>query len=409
PLKEQLAWVKHWFKEGAKRAKSRNATSNAEGGKKGGKTSPKLNGENGAGATVMPSQLAGASIRDLQRTHTGPLPQHRKTSVGHRPELQSRATMPARPRINTTSSTDSRTSMQRKRSSLSPHTLTPHSSYHRRSSAGLRGRKSTSSSVSSIRSAYQSVGGGGGGGAGKGHHHTHSKASSTSSASASLASPSGMSSASGSKMGRSPHASVKVLPATPTGTSFSSGIRVSRRPPPGGLGTLPVFPENNPKGTFGVGPGSPSLPVFARRKRSVFKGPMGGGSPSGFGGRVGGNSRSGSVPRRSGEMIMGITEEDEEEDEHEDAFEDEEVDEEVDQFGPELVLAGSHVESVVAEHANLEEPVGISPVEGNGAGGVLLPVLAEVSGSKTPLTAEALAKMEEQEEEKLGAADKEKG
>ncbi|KAK0325959.1 hypothetical protein LTR82_002704 [Friedmanniomyces endolithicus] len=403
PLKEQLAWVKHWFKEGAKRAKSPNPTNNAEGGKKGGKMSPSLDSENGVGATTMPSQLAGASIRDLQRTHTGPLPQHRKASVGHRPDLQSRATMPARPRINTASSTDSRTSMQRKRSSLSPHTLTPHASYHRRSSAGLRGRKSTSSSVSSIRSAYQSVGGGGGGGGaggGKGHHHSHSKASSTSSASASLASPSGISNASGSKMGRSPHASVKVLPSTPTGTNFPSGIRVSRRPPPGGLGTLPVFAGSDMKGAFGVGPGSPSLPVFARRKRSVFKGPMGGGSPSGFGGRGGGNSRSGSGPRRSGEMIMGITEEDEEEGEAEDAFEDEEVDEELDQFGPELLSPGGHAESLSTKRLNSGALVISSAVDSDSAGGVLLPALADGGSGKTPLTAEALAKMEEQEKEK---------
>ncbi|KAK3677490.1 hypothetical protein LTR78_002340 [Recurvomyces mirabilis] len=386
PLKEQLAWVKHWFKEGAKRAKS---PSNAEGKK--GKTSPQLGSD---GTTVSPSR---DGVPEIQRVLTGPLTQHRKASVGSRPELQQRATMPARPRINTMSSTESRSSLQRKRTSLSPHTITPHSSY-RRSSAGLRGRKSTSSSVSSIRSAYHSVGG---------HQHTQSKASSTSSNS--VASPSNLSQASGSRMARSPHASVKVLPATPTNGTFPSGMRVSRRPLPGALGSLPTFAEAS-KNTFNnLAPGSPSLPVFARRKRSVFKGPLSG-SPSGFArtATVGNSSRSGSVQgRRSGEMIMGITEEDEEEAELDAEFEDEDV-EEVDQFGPELVAASRiqlhQVGPVVAVGEDIPEPVtpvSVAPPEDLASGAVsprTVPLLPNGGAGPIPLTAAALAKMEEVQE-----------
>lgn len=404
PLKNQLAWVKHWFKEGAKRAKSPTGGSGSANSKQA-KTNPKIE----ANGQPLPDPDV---PNNLHRTSTGPLPQHRKSNVGTRPDLQSRATMPARPRINTTSSTGSVTSVnaRAKRTSLSPGTLTPHSSYRR--SSGLRGRKSTSSSVSSIRSTYQ----------GAGHKHSHSKTSSTSSAS--LASPSGLSSASGSRLARSPHSSVKVLPATPTGTAtLPSGIRVSRRPPPGGLGTLPGFAEA--RGAFGgLAPASPGLPVFARRKRSVFKGPMAGGasgggggsggSPSGFGRQSlsAGASRSGSVHgRRSGEMItQEITEEDEFEDEVE-----------VDQFGPELstvvpLISGSSglvprgVGGIVAEE--LSEPR-FSPLSTDREDDPLgSPRTAGVEGvGGVPLTAEALAKMEEEAETAMGKekAEEDKG
>ena len=360
PLKEQLAWVKHWFKEGAyKRGKSPN-----EGSKKGVQSATHLpNGQGG---------IAQANLRNLQRTSTGPitLQQHRKASIGTRPELETRATLPARPKVDTNSPVEARSSTQRKRQSLSPHTLTPLSSV-RRSSAGLRGRKSTSSSVSSVRSTYQVPH----------HQHSHSKASSTSSAS--LASPSGLSSTSGSRLGRSPHTSVKVLPHSPNTATFPSGIRVSRRPPPSGLGTLPTFVET--KNAFSGVPGSPGLPVFARRKRSVFKGPGGlGGSPSSHLNRTA-NSRSNSVPRKSGEMIPGITEEDEEEEEMEI--------EEVDQFGPELILSSDVDAPADDEHGEIYTepaspmsplpPARDAPTEPKRSG----------SGGGLPLTAEALAKI----------------
>ncbi|KAI9747997.1 MAG: hypothetical protein M1835_001924, partial [Candelina submexicana] len=191
--------------------------------------------------------------------------------------LQQRATFPQRQSMGTT---------PRNRSSGSPAPLTPHSSY-RRPPSGLRGRNSTSSSVSSIRSIHH-------------HHHSHSKASSTSSAS--VNSP-------GVKAPRSAHNSVKVLPATPTTTSFPSNIRVVRS-----------APNYNESANFGLQ--SPSL-VFAKRKKTPFKGPMlnlstGLANPAMA--REGSHSRSASAAgRRSGEII---------EEEDEDAIE------EVDGFSP---------------------------------------------------------------------------
>lgn len=334
PLKQQLAMFKHWFKESAKRARSpTNMESNS--GKSNGSTSPGLfiNGQKHVAEE-------GSLRREMTRTPTRP----RTSSLGSRPDLAQRQTMPARPRIVTNASFESR-----KRQSLSPHTLTPHSSYRR--SSGLRGRKSTSSSVSSIRSAYPSV---------PRHQHTHSKASSTSSTS--LASPSGVSATSGSRPGRSPHNSVKLLPATPTNTTLPSGIRVSRRPPPSSLGTLPSFAETKSNafgaGALGIAPGSPGLPVFARRKRSVFKGPITtSSSPSGLG-RIpmATKPRSGSLQgQQNTEGIGGIQEEEEEEEEGDQEHElvggidedegilanaitddDEGKWEDTDQFGPEL-------------------------------------------------------------------------
>lgn len=388
PLREQLAMFKHWFKESAKRAKS---PTNADGssGKSNGPASPGLfiNGKKHVAEE-------GSLRRDLTRTSSGP----RTSSIGSRPDLTQRQTMPARPRINTNASFESR-----KRQSLSPHTLTPHSSYRR--SSGLRGRKSTSSSVSSIRSAYPSV---------PGHKHTHSKASSTSSTS--LASPSGLSATSGSRHARSPHNSVKMLPATPTNTAFPSGIRVSRRPPPSALGTLPAFAEAKASfGAGGLGPSSPGLPVFARRKRSVFKGPMANSSsPSGLG-RVamGTKSRSNSIPgRRSTEVIGGIQEEEEDIEEEEDelvggidedegilanAMHDDDAGkwEDTDQFGPELESA---VAPMPESGIRLLAPSRLSEAEADRASSV----------GSGPLTHEALRKKDALDEE-TAANDKGKG
>jgi serine/threonine protein kinase len=386
PLKQQLAMFKHWFKESAKRARSPTSM-DSNGAKSNGPASPGLF-INGKKHVAEEGDLQ----RDLTRTPTGP----RTSSLGSRPDLTQRQTLPARPRIVTNASFESR-----KRQSLSPHTLTPHSSYRR--SSGLRGRKSTSSSVSSIRSAYPSV---------PRHQHTHSKASSTSSTS--LASPSGVSTTSASRHGRSPHNSVKMLPATPTNTIFPSGIRVSRRPPPSALGTLPSFAES--KSTFGggsIGPSSPGLPVFARRKRSVFKGPMANSSsPSGLGRVAMGptKSRSGSIQgRRSGEVIGGIQEEEEEEeedeenelvggiDEHEGILANAIIDddegkwEDTDQFGPEL-----------------ESPL---PMVETGAGLLAPPLLLNTDPERNssvgsgPLTHEALRKKDALDEESA-ASDK---
>ena len=135
PLKEQLAMFKHWLKESAKRAKS--PTNTEHSGRSNGPESPGLfiNGKKHVAEE-------GSLRRDLTRVSTGPS-QGRTSSIGSGPDPTQRQTLPARPRINTNASFESR-----KRQSLSPHTLTPHSSYRR--SSGLRGRKSTSSSVSSI-------------------------------------------------------------------------------------------------------------------------------------------------------------------------------------------------------------------------------------------------------------------
>ncbi|OCK73394.1 Pkinase-domain-containing protein [Lepidopterella palustris CBS 459.81] len=274
PFINHLTSLRNWFKESAKRARSPNSKASSG-------TSPKV--------------AQGKNSPDARRQSSTGTPSNRN-SAHVRPDLHTRAAFPQRPRVSTTASTGSA-----KRPSLSPSPLTPHSSY-RRSSAGLRGRKSTSSSLSSIRSIH--------------HHHSHSKASSTSSAS--LASPS-VSTA--SKAGKSPHTSVKVLPATPTTSSFPSNIRIVRAP------------ANEGGAAFGgLPPPSPGL-IFAKRKRSPFKGPMlnvnSHGSPSTSRQRSENNSRSASVQgRRSGEII-----EEEDEDEVE----------EVDEFSP-VMRPGEFVE-----------------------------------------------------------------
>ena len=190
-------------------------------------------------------------------------------------------------RIPPASSSSANRDSYPKRHSLSPSPLTPRSSAAvRRSSSGvggLRGRKSTSSSISSVRSippvhhAHH-------------HSHSHSKASSTSST--------GSVSTSVSKTPlhtRSPHHSVKVLPATPghvQGGLLPSNIRLVREKggPPLGI-PLPIYTGETPGtpvraggGEIGGGgmqpPGSPNPftgvggVMFAKRKRNIFKGPM---------------------------------------------------------------------------------------------------------------------------------------
>ncbi|KAI5927494.1 hypothetical protein F4810DRAFT_706250 [Camillea tinctor] len=214
-----------------------------------------------------------------------------------------------------------------KRQSLSPVPLTPRSTVRR--SSGLRGRKSTSSSLSSIRTLPH-------------HHHSHSKASSTSS--------NGSVSTTKTPMGagRSPHHSVKVLPATPTGTSFPSNIRLVRGP-----ALALTFNEgmpssvNNPPGSPNPFLGSPSV-LFAKRKRNIFKGPMlstGNQSAGRNGTGSAGHSRNASASgmgRRSGEIT--IQEEDEEAEEFE--GEAEEDVEEVDQFSPIVRAPGEQIEEI---------------------------------------------------------------
>jgi serine/threonine protein kinase len=278
PFINHLLSLRNWIKETSKRAKSPN--SKASSGQ-----SPKL----------PDSKSPTDSKRRQSATN--------RSSVHTNPRSPPATHIPPRPRASTHG-----TSGSGRRLSASPAPLTPRSSY-RRSSGGLRGRKSTSSSVSSIRSMPH-------------HHHTHSKASSTSSAS--IASPAvSVSGHSHSANRRSPHNSIKVLPATPTSTTFPSNIRLVRSGFPPGL--------NESSAAFGNGNTIPPLQspglVFAKRKRSPFKGPMlnvsTGGSPGGAwrsrsGEGIG--SRGTSVQgRRSGE-IMGITEEEEEDVEEVETF-----------------------------------------------------------------------------------------
>lgn len=126
-------------------------------------------------------------------------------------------------------------------------------------------------------------------------------------------------------------------PGTPTSVTgtFPAGIRVARRPPPGSLGTLPLPPFQNraigmpaPTSAFSAfGPPSPGLhPVFAKKKRSVFKGPnIGVSSGSRSGNRTPGGSEHGSrgtsiQGRPSGEMAIAEEDEEEVEDEGRDEF-----------------------------------------------------------------------------------------
>ncbi|EMD90969.1 hypothetical protein COCC4DRAFT_194573 [Bipolaris maydis ATCC 48331] len=297
PIIGHLLSLRNWIKETSKRARSPNSKASSV-------QSPKL-----------PENRSPDGGR--RRLNTA-----NRSSVYTNPKSPPMAAASARPRTSTHGSGSVR------RLSASPAPLTPRSSY-RRSSGGLRGRKSTSSSVSSIRSMPH-------------HHHSHSKASSTSSAS--LASPAVSTSGHSHKPSKSPHNSIKVLPATPTSSSFPSNIRVVRSGYPPGL--------SESSAAFGNGhampPQSPGL-VFAKRKRSVFKGPMlnvntgvGNGSSGGGGwrsrsGEGGSGSRgTSSQGRRSGE-ILGITEEDEEE---------EEEIEEVETFGGRLG-EGEFVEEVL--------------------------------------------------------------
>ena len=244
----QLASIKHWFKENAKRAKS--PTSKCD------------------SSTLKNSPPSKMGASDVQRPLKAVTPVRHTKAVAETPTRQLSGSSYIRPQIPTT----------KHRSSLSPAPITPRSSYRLSSGpGGLRGRKSTSSSVSSVRSIH--------------HLPSHSKASSTSSTTNSI-----HSSAPYSKTSRSPHTSVKVLPSTPTIGSFPSNIRLVR-----------AAPNYNEVANFN----SPTGLVFTKRKKTPFRGPhltVGantGSSPSGRHRDSSANgSRSASVAgRKSGEII----------------------------------------------------------------------------------------------------------
>jgi serine/threonine protein kinase len=277
----QLSHWKHWLWESAKRTRSPNA--------KGNQSTANLTSKSESSSRVGPKDPS-------------PRPVSSKSPLAQ-PQPTSNAIQNLPPRIYATPN---------KRSSLSPSPLTPRSTF-RRHSSGLRGRKSTSSSVSSIRSIHH-------------HHHSHSKASSTSSNGSDAVSKVSLSA-------RSPHHSVKVLPATPTTGAFPSNIRVVRQ--------LPISSFNE-----GINWGRESSPgslVFAKRKRNIFKGPMLNvtSAPNGASGSGSGNhSRSASVTGRQSKEI--IEEEDEDEIEEVDAFTPLDAEEQI--FPPDETHAGLRVD-----------------------------------------------------------------
>ena len=246
-LLNQLASLKHWLIESAKRARSPARPSPAVSSHKG--ESPKerdaLSNQHNDLKTSGAHQRNVSQATNGARTTSGRSvppgsPLYRTNAASSRP-----SSLVPLPRIDTRH--------RHHRDSLSPSPLTSHSSF-RRGQAGLRGRKSTSSSVSSIRSIH--------------HHHSQSKASSISSNSIDTAhTPTG-------KSARSPHPSIKVLPATPSAsTAFPSNIRVVRSSFGNNRGS--AFYEASPNVENGIhgAPGSGGI-VFARRKKSAFKGPM---------------------------------------------------------------------------------------------------------------------------------------
>ena len=279
PFLSQLASLKHWLMESAKRARSPYRKRDASASPKGAQMQEQK--------PVSKQESLPAENTLTNRTQTS----EEKAIVPSHEDSPSRQT---RNFIANSPSPTPRISL-----SPSPIPLTPHASYRR--VTGLRGRKSTSSSISSIHSIHQ-------------HQYTHSKTSSTSSTSASVTSPA-VSATGRSRLSRSPHSGIKILPATPTSSNFPNNIRVVR-----------ASPSSEGRAAFGAMPSPTPGLVFARRKRTAFKGPMltigpgmssfGTGNVVAGGDGAGAGRRSASVQgRKSGEIIEeededGIGEED---------------------------------------------------------------------------------------------------
>ncbi|KAK2783881.1 hypothetical protein FQN52_009400 [Onygenales sp. PD_12] len=257
PIISQLASIKHWLIESTKRAKSPHSKSFAHSASLKfltDKSGPPKNKELATKqALVTPTNT---SFNQPQQT-----PMQVKRSSTASSLTPSNASYPGAARSGSLSHQPRPLkSGNSHRNSLSPSPLTPRNSY-RRSSHGLRGRKSTSSSVSSIRSIH--------------HAHSHSKTSSVSSNSIDTVHTPVASSA--KQVTRSPHTSIKLLPATPSTTAhFPNNIRLVRGPHP--LANS-GHPNGNVRNAFNEAAPGPFLSspasgiVFARRKRSVFKGP----------------------------------------------------------------------------------------------------------------------------------------
>ncbi|KAM5450811.1 hypothetical protein McanCB49686_006117 [Microsporum canis] len=309
PIISQLAQLKHWIIESTKRAKSPHSKPFS------GSSTMKF-----LSTHSSPPKKRDAPSKDTAITPTSAtFAQHQQTPTTKRSSnasslALSNASYPGARRTSSLTQRPLNTSNSHHRNSLSPSPLTPRNSY-RRSSAGLRGRKSTSSSVSSIRTVH--------------HAHSHSKTSSISSNSIdTVSTPTG---STAKALGRSPHSSIKILPATPTSMPvFPNNIRLVR----GG---------NNNSLTSAFNEAAPALisspssgPIFARRKRATFKGPSltsthmlssnGPGTPSLM------RSRASSVA--SGEILMSGARKSQIIEEEEDEVLPDDTTEEVDCFSP---------------------------------------------------------------------------
>ncbi|WEW60319.1 hypothetical protein PRK78_005804 [Emydomyces testavorans] len=258
PILSQLASLKHWLVESTKRAKSPHPK---------GFGHPNislkfLSDRNSPGKSKNASKQRLAtptSTSNLGQPHQTPTQIKRSSNASSLAPSNASYPGAVRPSSITQPPRPLNSSSSRHRNSLSPAPLTPRNSY-RRSSAGLRGRKSTSSSVSSIRTIH--------------HAHSHSKTSSVSSNSMDTVSTPTGSSIKALAISRSPNTSIKVLPTTPSSsTRFPNSIRLVRgiHSSNNGNGAFhDVFNESAPAPIMS----SPSSSlVFARRKRSAFKGP----------------------------------------------------------------------------------------------------------------------------------------
>ncbi|KAJ5550648.1 hypothetical protein N7461_005346 [Penicillium sp. DV-2018c] len=252
PILSQLASLKHWFVESAKRARSPHAKSTSSRKYLSEKLSPAKSQDTGKKPAPLSSPVSETAGEDaVTPTQVKRISNASSLAPSSASYPQKRHSYPRQPRALNTNHTSHR-------NSLSPSPITPRGSY-RRSSVGLRGRKSTSSSVSSIRSIH--------------HARAHSKASSVSSNSVdTVSTPTGRAS-------KSPHSSIKVMPTTPGASSrFPSNIRLVRGP--GGAPQDIGQQAGQMSSSFNEAAPTPLLYspssslVFARRKRSLFKGPM---------------------------------------------------------------------------------------------------------------------------------------
>ncbi|KAL1952920.1 hypothetical protein VTO42DRAFT_3954 [Malbranchea cinnamomea] len=257
PIISQLASLKHWLIESTKRAKSPHSKAFGHAGASFKFLTDKAGGpKNKHADPKQPRQQPAMSTPTNQTfNQSQQTPTQAKRWSTASSLTPSNASYPGAVRPSSISQPPRQfNGNSSHRNSLSPSPLTPRNSY-RRSSAGLRGRKSTSSSVSSIRTIH--------------HAHSHSKASSVSSNG--LETPK---SSSTKIVGRSPHASVKVLPSTPsTSTPFPSGIRLVRGAPVGGSSSSGLHSAFNEAAPTPLMSSPATSLVFARRKRSAFKGP----------------------------------------------------------------------------------------------------------------------------------------